>query len=155
MIFQVDTTKLRPGDSISGPECESVIGFTEESDTKAYGFELLKLLGVVQKQLKKEHSRELTVRIVGGRELHILTDAESAEYNPRRFAAGLRLARRAHRRLLAVNVANLNGTDRESYAKSVSNQAHQLSMLRRRGPDVPLVSAERKTPVMVFGNRKK
>jgi hypothetical protein len=93
------------------------------------------------------------VRIVGN-ELHVLTDQESASYNPKRFEAGLRLARRSHRRLMAVNVAKLTGADRELYAKNVSNQAHKLSMLRKK-EELPVNPVERTTPVMSWPEKKK
>ena len=153
MIIQIDTRKIKPGDSLSQGDCEAVIGFTADSNPLQWQFALLQLLGVVQKQLKKEHGRELTVRIVG-QELHVLTDGEAAGYNPKRFDAGLRLARRAHRRLMAVNVSNLSAADRDLFAKNVSNQAHKLSMLRRKD-DVPLTATERTTPVMTFQARSK
>lgn len=153
MNFQIDTRNIKPGDSLSQGDCEAVIGFTADSNPLQWQFALLQLLGVVQKQLKKEHGRELTVRIVG-QELHVLTDAESAGYNPKRFDAGLRLARRAHRRLMAVNVGKLSATDRELFAKNVSNQAHKLSMLRRKD-DVQLPATERTTPVMTFKSKAK
>jgi len=152
MIFQIDTTGLSPGDAITRGQCETVIGFTEDASPKDYQFALLQLLGVVQKQLKKEHGRELTVRIVGG-ELHVLTDQEAAAYNPKRFEAGLRLARRAHRRLMAVQVSGLTPEDKAIFAKNVGNQAYKLSMLRKRA-EVPLIANERQTPVMLFGKRK-
>lgn len=148
MIFQIDTKNVKLGDTITQGDCETVIGFTEASDPKGFQFALLQLLGVVQNQLKKEHRRELTVRIVGS-ELRVLNDAESATYNPKRFEAGLRLARRAHRRLIAVNVGKLSAADRELFAKNVSNQAHKLAMLRRKDV-VPLQVNERTTPVMTF-----
>ena len=153
MIIQIDTRKIKPGDSLSQGDCEAVIGFTADSNPLQWQFALLQLLGVVQKQLKKEHGRELTVRIVG-QELHVLTDGEAAGYNPKRFDAGLRLARRAHRRLMAVNVSKLSAADRDLFAKNVSNQAHKLSMLRRKD-DVPLTATERTTPVMTFQARAK
>ena len=153
MIIQIDTRKIKPGDSLSQGDCEAVIGFTADSNPLQWQFALLQLLGVVQKQLKKEHGRELTVRIVGSG-LHVLTDQEAAGYTPKRFDAGLRLARRAHRRLMAVNVGKLSAADRDLFAKNVSNQAHKLSMLRRKD-DVPLTATERTTPVMTFQARSK
>jgi len=152
MIFQIDTSKVRPGDSIPLAMCEEAIGYKCD-DSKEWQFALLQLLGIVQKQLKKEHRRELTVRIVGN-ELHVLTDQESASYNPKRFDAGLRLARRSHRRLMAVNVATLTGADRELYAKNVSNQAHKLSMLRKK-EELPVNPSVRNTPVMSWPEKKK
>ena len=113
----------------------------------------MKLLGIVQKQLKKQFGREVTVRIVKN-ELHILTDQESAAYNPMRFDAGLKMARRAHRRLMAVNVAKLTSEERDAYAKNVSNQAYKLSLLRKKA-EVPLPANERTTPVMTFKARGK
>jgi hypothetical protein len=152
MIFQIDTSNVKPGDSISLATCEEAIGHKCD-ESKEWQFALLQLLGLVQKQLKKEHKRELTVRIVGN-ELHILTDAEASTYNPKRFDAGLRLARRSHRRLMAVNVAKLTGQDRELYAKNVSMQAHKLSMLRMK-QELPVNPTVRNTPVMSWPDKKK
>jgi hypothetical protein len=152
MNFQIDTTKVKPGDSIPLAMCEEAIGHKCD-ESKEWQFALLQLLGVVQKQLKKEHRRELTVRIVGN-ELHVLTDAESASYNPKRFEAGLRLARRAHRRLMAVNVGKLSGQEREMHMRNIGNQSYKLSMLRKK-ESIALTATERTTPVMVFAERKK
>ncbi len=152
MLFAVDTKHIKPGDTITQGECEAVIGFQEESAQKDFQFAMLQLCGVVAKQLKDEHGRELTVRIINNT-LQVLTDAESALYNPKRFDAGLRLARRAHRRLMAVNVGKLDSADRQLYAKNVSHQAFKLSMLRKRA-EVELKPAERTTPVMVFNERR-
>lgn len=152
-MIPIDTQKIKVGDTISQQQCEEVIGYPEASNPKDFQFALLQLLGIVQKQLRKEHGRELTVRIVGS-ELYVLTDQEAAEYNPKRFDAGLRLARRAHRRLMAVNVAKLSATERESHMRTIGNQAHKLSMLRKK-EQIPLPATERTTPVMVFAERKK
>lgn len=152
-MIPIDTRKMKPGDTISQQQCEEVIGYPELSNEKDWAFAMLQLLGVVQKQLRQEQGRELTVRIVAN-ELHILTDQEAAEYNPKRFDAGLRLARRAHRRLMAVNVAKLSSQEREMHAKNIGNQAHKLSMLRKK-EQIALPGTERTTPVMVFAERKK
>lgn len=152
-MIPIDTRKMKPGDTISQQQCEDAIGYPESSNEKDWAFAMLQLLGVVQKQLRQEQGRELTVRIVAN-ELHILTDQEAAEYNPKRFDAGLRLARRAHRRLMAVNVAKLSSQEREMHAKNIGNQAHKLSMLRKK-EQIALPGTERTTPVMVFAERKK
>lgn len=152
MEILIDTSGVELGDVIPQNVCESIIGFTETQDFKGWSFAMLQLSGVVQKQIRAKFGREITVRVVGN-EIHILTDQESASYNPRRFEAGLRLARRSHRRLMAVDVAKLPGEQRESHMKNVSNQAHKLSMLRKR-EEVALPATERKTPVMVFSSKK-
>ena len=152
-MLPIDTRKIKPGDTITQQQCEEVIGYPEASNTKDWPFAILQLLGIVQKQLRQEQGRELTVRIVGN-ELHILTDQEAAEYNPKRFDAGLRLARRAHRRLMAVNVGKLSAQEREMHMKNIGNQAHKLSMLRKK-ESLALPATERTTPVMAFAERKK
>lgn len=153
MEINIDTSTLKLGGCISQQDCEAVLEITKEQNQDLWQLSMLQLLEVVRKQLKKQHGRDITVRIVG-REIHFLTDAESAEYNPKRFDAGLRLARRAHRRLLAVNTAKLAPDQREAHMKTIGNQAHKLSMLRRR-EDVPIPATQRTTPVMVFGDRQK
>ncbi len=153
MTFQVDTKKIKLGDSIPQQQCEQIVGCLEADYPQQYQFLLLQLLGVVQKQLKQQFNREVTVRIIK-QELHVLTDQEAAAYNPRRFDAGLRLARRAHRRLLAVNVGKLTPVEREAHTKNVFNQSHKLAQLRKR-VDTLLPAAERTTPVMQFRPRGK
>ncbi len=153
MEISIDTSWLKLGGCISQQTCESVLGITKDQNQDVWQLSMLALMDVVRKQLKKQHGREITVRIVG-QEIHVLTDAEAAEYNPKRFDAGLRLARKAHRRLLAVNTAKLSPDQRESHMKNIGNQAHKLSMLRRKD-EVPIPAAERTTPVMSFGERKK
>lgn len=153
MNLSVDISKLNLGDCILRHVCESIIGTTKEQDQDLWQLSMLQLADVVRKQLKKQHGRDITVRIVGC-EIHVLTDAEAAEYNPMRFDAGLRLARASHRRLLAVNTSKLSPEQRERHIKNVGNQAHKLSMLRRKS-EVPLPATERTTPAMVFGKRKK
>jgi len=150
---QIKTDKLKLGDGIPQAFCEDIIGFPETSDPKGFAFALLQLLGLVQKQLKQQHGRDITVRIVKS-ELHILTDAEAAEYNPKRFDVGLRMARRAHRRLMAVNVGKLSAEQRDLYAKNVSNQSFKIALLRKR-ETIEATPTERTTPVMTFVERKK
>lgn len=149
----IDVSSLEHGDALTQEQCEDAIGYSESSDPKAFQFSLLQLMGVIQKALRQDRGREYTLRIVGS-EIRILTDAEAAEYNPKRFEAGLRLARRAHRRLMAVNTASLNAEQRESHMKAVMAQAHKLSMLRKR-EELPLESKKATTPKMVFSSRMK
>lgn len=152
-MISIDTRMIKLGDTISQQQCENVIGYPETSNPKDWQFAMLQLLGIVQKQLRQEQGRELTVRIVGN-ELHILTDQEAAEYNPKRFEAGLKLARRSHRRLMAVNVGKLSAQQREMHMKNIGNQAHKLSMLRKK-ESIALPSTERTTPVMTFQAKAK
>lgn len=152
-MVTMDTTGIQQGDTITQEACEQAIGFTEQSDPKSFQFSLLQLMGAVSDQLKRERGRDLTLRIIGST-IYVLTDAEAAEYNPKRFEAGLRLARRAHRRLMAVNTASLNAEQRESHMKAVMAQAHKLSMLRKR-EELPLESKKATTPKMVFSSRMK
>lgn len=153
MNLKIDTSSLTLGSCILRHACEDILGVTKEQNQDAWQLAMLQLADVVRKQLRKQHGREITVRVVGC-EIHVLTDAEAAEYNPVRFAAGLRLARASHRRLLAVNTSKLSPEQRERHIKNVGNQAHKLSMLRRKS-EVPLPATERTTPAMVFGKRKK
>ena len=152
--MQINTDNLKLGDLIPQDMCENIIGdIAENMGESAFALAMLNLMGLVSKQLKKQHGRDITVRIVKN-ELHILTDSESAEYNPKRFDVGLRMARRAHRRLLAVNVSKLDAAERGMYAKNVSNQSFKIALLRKR-ETIEATPTERTTPVMTFVERKK
>jgi len=147
MNFQIDTTGLIAGDVIDQMTCETIIGFKEVDDPKAWALQILQLSGQVGTQLKKEHGRELTIRIHDNA-LNILTDQQAAEYNPKRFDSGLRQARRAHRRLMAVDVSKLDATTLGYYSKNVTNQAFKLSMLRKKeAAELPV--SQRQTPFVL------
>lgn len=147
MKFHFSIDGLNPGDEITKSTCEQVIGFTEESDPKAFQLEILQLSQEVSKRLHKSHGRLLTVRISNS-SLYILTDEEASNYNPKRFEAGLKLARRSHRRLMAVNVGSLDAQSKDRHMKNVAVQAFKLSMLRKQQP-APEIATTRTVPVVL------
>ena len=147
MEYVVDTTGIGPGDVIDEATCQSVIGLSEVENPKLWQLGLLQLSQVISKQLNKEHRRELTVRIKDNA-IFVLTDQEAAEYNPRRFDAGIRIARRSNRRLMAVDVSKLTPEARAVHAKEITIQAFKLSMLRKR-EDSELPATKRTTPVVL------
>ena len=149
----IDLSNVKLGAVIPKSVCESAIGFSESSDPKKWSIKMLKLLGYVSSGLKKIFGREITVRCIQG-ELHVLTDSDAAAYNPRRFEVGLRMSRRAHRRLMSVDASKLSPEELSSYSKNVSNEAFKLAGLRRK-PDPSHVATERTTPLMTFTERKK
>jgi hypothetical protein len=102
--------------------------------------------------LKRIHGRELTVRIVKG-DLLILDDREAADYNPKRYAQGLRIARRAHRRLMAVDVSKLTPQEREQHTRAVCRQASALSSLRAKPAEV-VVATDRPVNPKIMAGRK-
>jgi hypothetical protein len=92
------------------------------------------------------------VRIVKG-DLHILDDREAADYNPKRYAQGLRIARRAHRRLIAVDVSRLTPAERERHTQTVCRQASALSAIRSK-PEAVTVHPDRpETPKLMAGRK--
>ena len=106
---------------------------------------LLKIKHDIEKTLKARIGRDITVRVLK-HTVRVLDDREAAEYNPKRFADGLRIARRAHKRLMAVDVSKLSPTERDEYGKAVTKQAAKLSMMRKPVPEPETVPAETKRP---------
>ena len=129
----MDLSAYKLGDEITEAVCSQWMDLQRRDDETAYALALLALKQKVEQALLAFYGRIITVRALKGG-LRILDDRESAEYNPKRFQDGLRIARRAHRRLMAVDVSKLTPREREEFGKTVTKQAAQLSMLRQRDP---------------------
>ena len=137
--------ELTLGTRIEVLECELLLNMERGQDVERFAVAMLGLMEAIRKELKRRHNRDITVRIVK-HGIEILNDREAAEYNPKRYRDGLRIARRAHRRLLSVNVAALTPKERAEHDKTIGRQAQQLSMLRRVPEDLPVQPVERDRP---------
>lgn len=144
---------LQPGQSITQAEIESATGQTESKDPQAFALLLLRVRADLITHLKRIHGRELTVRIVKG-DLHILGDREAADYNPKRYSQGLRIARRAHRRLMAVDVSKLTPQERDQHTRTVCRQASALSSLRTKPAETVVATSRPETPKLMAGKSK-
>jgi hypothetical protein len=135
---------LKPGDIISRAAVETGYSANERRDPVGFQLVMLRAMQDLQKHLRKIHQRELSIRIQA-EGLVILTDVEAADYNPKRFRDGMRLMRRAHRRLMAVDASKLPPAQREAITATICKQAQQLSMLRVKTESSELVAkTERK-----------
>lgn len=142
---------LKLGDEITEAACTAILGFTRDQRPEDFALGLLRIKHEAEKALKARHGREITVRVVK-HTVRVLDDREAAAYNPKRFADGLRIARRAHRRLMAVDVSRLSPTEREEYSKASTKQAAKLSMIRSPQPEAEPLAADTKLPRM-FGKK--
>jgi hypothetical protein len=135
---------LKPGDIISRAAVETGYSANERRDPVGFQLVMLRAMQDLQKHLRRLHQRELSIRIQA-EGLVILTDVEAADYNPKRFRDGMRLMRRAHRRLMAVDASKLPPAQREAITATICKQAQQLSMLRVKTESAELVArTERK-----------
>jgi hypothetical protein len=142
--------KLQPGDIITRAEIEQATGREERKDPAGFALMMLRLRAELIAHLKRIHGRELTVRILADG-MTILNDRESAAYNPKRFRDGLRLARRAHRRLMAVDAGKLTPEEREAHTRAVCKQAAALSALRVKS-EIPVATQTRpESPKLMAG----
>jgi len=144
--------KLQPGQSITQAEIESATGQHESTDPQAFALLLLRVRGDLITHLKRQHGRELTVRIIKG-DLLILDDRQAAAYNPKRYTQGLRIARRAHRRLMAVDVSKLTPQEREQHTRTVCRQASALSSLRAKPAEVVSATDRPVNPKIMAGRK--
>lgn len=136
---------LKLGDELTETACTAILGFTRYERPEEFALGLLKIKYDIEKTLKARIGRDITVRILK-HTVRVLDDREAAEYNPKRFADGLKIARRAHRRLMAVDVSKLSPTERDEYGRAVTKQAAKLSMMRKPVPEPETVPAETKRP---------
>ena len=137
--------ELTLGTRIEVLDCELLLNMERGQDVERFAVAMLGLMDAIRKELKRRHNRDITVRVVK-HGIELLNDREAAEYNPKRYRDGLKIARRAHRRLLAVNVAALTPKERVEHDRTIGRQAQQLSMLRRVTDDLPVQPVERDRP---------
>jgi len=147
--MEIDFDGIELGGEIPQALCETHLTIRQQEQPERYALALLKLLQEVRKYLKTRHGREITVRAVK-HGLLILDDREAAAYNPKRYADGLRIARRAHRRLMAVDVSKLTPEERTKHGRAVERQGAQLLMMRDKPKDIPVPAVKRATPKL-FG----
>lgn len=149
----LDFSTVEIGGEVSQQVCEEHIGMTYADDATGYSLGLLKLMDEVRRYMRDKHHREITVRAVKG-QLLILTDGEAAKYNPKRFADGLRLIRRAHRRMLAIDVSKLTPEERVKYGRDLETQSARLTMLRKRPETIAAEVVHRATPKLFDGQQR-
>jgi len=133
----MDYSKLNLGDELTETQCTEILGIDRYEHPEKFALKLLALKADVEQAMKAKFGRIITVRATQ-HGLQILTDQASAAYNPKRFADGLRIARRAHRRLLGVDVSKLTPQQRDEFGHNVTRQAARLAMMKAPTPDAPL-----------------
>lgn len=138
-------SKIQLGDELTEAQCIELIGPERCEDSERYALYLLALKHQLEKHLRQRFRRIITVRATQ-HGLQILNDQQAAAYNPKRFADGLKIARRAHRRLLGVDPGKLTPEQREDFGRAVTQQAAKLSMIRTPTPDPELQPVEDKRP---------
>ncbi len=99
----IDAEGLNKGDELAADVLEAITGHRRE--TKRYNLKILGLRARIERAMQ-DRGKPATVAVKNGR-LRILTDEEAARYNHDTFRHGLRKARRAYDRLLAVDTRPL------------------------------------------------
>lgn len=131
--YPIDFDALRKGDVVS-PEVISAVYGVERSSR---GFQVcaLNLKDRIERALG-ERGYPVTVKTEMDA-IRILTDAEAVQYNAASFERGVSAMARSHRRLAAVDHAQLDARESEKRDRLLLNQATQLLALRRSRRALP------------------
>lgn len=111
--FYLDLLK---GDRLTQSEIENIIGFKWEDDPERYALDQFKLQEEIDRVLRRS-GRDYTI-CRNKREIVICTDIEAAPVNVERFNRSISKARKAHRKMSAIDVAGYSNGDREKHLKA-------------------------------------
>lgn len=129
IVLSLDLDSIEPGVEIGRDRCEALLAgrYTDRYD---YQQQLLRLGSELERELRRR-GKTVTVRRCQFF-LQILSDSASLKFNSHAFNLHRQAMSRDHRRLLAVNTANLSDEERLEHEKALSRQAQILSSIRKR-----------------------
>ena len=142
---KIKEISFEPGMMISLETCERIIGFHRSGNEYQFGFELMKLQGLIEKTLRKQGKFYSVVVEKGS--IRILTERESSVYNARTFEIGKRKLRKSFKRIQFVDVSKLSESERVSHTKNLINQSRQIQAMRQTQIEIKLTEHKRTTPI--------
>jgi hypothetical protein len=142
-IYPLDIAALEKGDHIPVEMCEP---YTKSRDrnNKAYSLELEQLKEKIEKRLQ-DLGRNWTLSCPRGG-ISILTDAEAATENKRRFDLHVRGMGRRLRKNMGVDASPLDSDTRKSHEHNIISMTMQVSACKRARRQVTLSACKRTTP---------
>ena len=130
-MFDIDLETIEPGSVLEMHACEKLFGYSREDNPTKYQFDLMRLADYIHRELIK-HDRVLTV-ICDGSDVRVLTHQQASDYNQQHFQNAIKKMRKCHRRLIAVNTAELDAARVIHHDKSIVRQSRILQMIRSAG----------------------
>jgi len=142
--FPVDYDALAKGDVIPAKELSRIVG--EPMRSYEYQYKITALTKEIETELWSR-GKPWTVRIRNG-DIVILTDAEASDYNAERVDKMRRGIYRSHRRMMAVDVAQLTTEERALHDRNAVRSGMVVAALlaTRRAPQP--IPVQRQHPML-------
>lgn len=142
-IYPLDIEALEKGDHIPVEMCEPYTK-CKDRNNKAYSRELEQLKEKIERRLQ-DMGRNWTLNCPRGG-ITVLTDADAATENKRRFDLHVRgMSRRLHKNL-GVDTSNLDNDTKRQHEHNVVSMTMQVAACKRARHEVGLHAHKRSTP---------
>jgi hypothetical protein len=125
--------RLSKGDCIPPSEVARLAGITE-TDQDSVNFAALKVAGLLEKVLWK-NGKHWSLRVVNG-SVYVLSDAESVEFQAKRFRTGVKKIRRSKKHVERVDVSQLGEIEKRRHEIESRKISVSLDSLQRSLRDV-------------------
>lgn len=136
--YPIDVKALHKGQLLTVDQLQHITG-KKPTDQNAFAFALLALREFIQE------NSDFTVKLtVEG--LRILTDAEAAEYNHRRFRGHLVGLARRHERNSVVDASELPEAAARQHAHDLLNESRYLTALTKTAKRITVEEHKRSLP---------
>ena len=147
-MFDIDVSSIEPGSVLEMSDCEKLFGYAREQNPTKYQFDLMRLADWIYKQLTKD-DKTMTV-ICDGSDIRILTHQQASDYNQQHFHNAIKKMRKCHRRLIAVDITELDAAKVTLHDKSIVRQSRILQTIKSisRGADVEVTPRKLDRPVL-------
>jgi hypothetical protein len=124
---------LSKGDCIPPSDVVKLAGIIE-TDQDSINFAALKVAGLLEKVLWK-NGKHWSLRVVNG-SVYVLSDAESVEFQAKRFRTGVKKIRRSKKHVERVDVSQLGEIDKRRHEIESRKISVSLDSLQRSLRDV-------------------
>lgn len=124
--YPLDFSTLEKGQNIAQEQIEEI--YKVKAGTTDFDLKKLELQNQIEVQLALRGIL-VTVRSIKN-SLRILTDAEAAIYNTKRFNNELHLLNKIHARKSAVDTSNLNPTEQAIHKHDLQNQGRVIQAIQ-------------------------
>ena len=130
-MFDIDLETIEPGSVLEMEACEKLFGYLRKNDPIKYQFDLMRLANYIYCE-SANRGRIFTI-ICDKSDVRVLTHEQASDYNQQHYKNAIKKMRKCHRRLVAVNTAELDAARIANHDKSIIRQSRILQMIQSVG----------------------
>jgi hypothetical protein len=130
-MFDINLETIELGSVLEMETCEKLFGYLRKDDPVKYQFDLMRLADYIYRESVRR-GRVFTI-ICDKSDIRVLTHQQASDYNQQHYQNAIKKMRKCHRRLVAVNTAELDAEKVQNHDKSIIRQSRILQMIKAEG----------------------